>query len=538
MEKWIDYLSGNVPGGIFLYLLLVIVTFFVLMFMYRVNELFTRKHFTRWFILSFLLYSGIYIFLWFQNPPHYVYKRYSVGILRSDTEDNWLGEYFTDIISKMVKPYQSKRKYFFPYSWLYRVTPSDSVANPQFVEHIYTEMPVHTVLTGSVKKNIQSFEIDLQLRRYPGGKILKEAKGNFPFQKLNEFAVWIKQNFGSEISFKNAGQYLPYHSDTKQFVLAKRHYFKKQYQQSSALLKQLLKEFPENQYFQLWNNYVSIKLAARERPKSSSSNFYKQITPSWLKKIKETRQFLLKYLREHQAHLLSNVAMAETYIWEEDFGSAEIFLKRAYIENPFHVDILFNLSFLHQSRYEEFGFSDAREIYKRILTYCPIVESVLVKWSELMLEGKPGHVPQPKIARKYAERYLKINPLSHKIWLLLGEIESRLMNRQDALTVYQKADSLKPKDGLIHYNIGVLYHEWEQYDKAEKYFKQSIEYGDYLDSHIYLGEIYKMRGNYKKALAEFRYRVAYKQGEDDFYAYQAMKGIQECLEALEKSDQH
>ena len=65
----------------------------------------------------------------------------------------------------------------------------------------------------------------------------------------------------------------------------------------------------------------------------------------------------------------------------------------------------------------------------------------------------------------------------------------------------------------------------------------AIQYDNYLDAYLYLGSILKDEGNYRAALEKFRYRVAHKQGEDDFYAYQAMKGIQECLEALgEKPD--
>ena len=55
---------------------------------------------------------------------------------------------------------------------------------------------------------------------------------------------------------------------------------------------------------------------------------------------------------------------------------------------------------------------------------------------------------------------------------------------------------------------------------------------NYLDAHLYLGVIFQERGQYEKALERFRYRVAHKTDEDDYYAQQAMKGIRECLDAL------
>ena len=119
---------------------------------------------------------------------------------------------------------------------------------------------------------------------------------------------------------------------------------------------------------------------------------------------------------------------------------------------------------------------------------------------------------------------------------MLGQVYSLQRSRKAALQAFLKADSLLPHNGLIHFNIGVLYYEWEKYDRAEEYFQRSIEYDDYLDSHLYLGAIYKRRGEYRKALKEFRYRVAHKKGKDDEYAYQAMKGIRDCLKLLGETE--
>jgi tetratricopeptide (TPR) repeat protein len=118
---------------------------------------------------------------------------------------------------------------------------------------------------------------------------------------------------------------------------------------------------------------------------------------------------------------------------------------------------------------------------------------------------------------------------------MLGEIYSRENQRERALSTFLKADSLNPGNGKINYNLGVLYYEWDKITSAKEYFIRSIKYEDYLDSHLYLGAIYKEEGNYKKALERFRYRVLHKTGEDDLYAYQAMNGIKLCLEALKQN---
>ena len=69
MTDYYHLLSGNVPGGFLLYLLVVIVIVMVLYFMYRVNEFITRKIMVRGLIISIILVTFLYAFIWYKNPP-------------------------------------------------------------------------------------------------------------------------------------------------------------------------------------------------------------------------------------------------------------------------------------------------------------------------------------------------------------------------------------------------------------------------------------------------------------------------------------
>ena len=195
--------------------------------------------------------------------------------------------------------------------------------------------------------------------------------------------------------------------------------------------------------------------------------------------------------------------------------------------------MLSNLAFIHPSRYREFGMVDRQSIYLKILDLCPIEESVLIQWSDAILLGNPSYSAPPKHARRLTRHYLSLNPHSYRGWLMLGKIYAQALDRPRALEAFFNADSISPRNGLICYNIGALYYEWHQPERAEEYIIKAIEYNNYLDAYLYLGAILKDQGKYQQALEKFRYRVANKQGDDDFYAYQAMKGIQQCLEALE-----
>lgn len=532
MDKWIVFLSGNVPGGFFLLLLLLVVTFLILLFMYRVNELFTRRHLVRWSVFGLLLFTGIYTGIWLANPPHFLYKRYTVGLIQSDSKNNWLGEYFTDLLANSLQPFKDRKDYFFPQDWFYRMTPSDSASNSNFMKNAYINMPMQKALLGKIERNGDTFNADLQLQEFPSGKVIRREEGQFDFQNLREFVTWTRDKFGRDLPFKNNIKIAKFQEADSVLVLAKHLFYERRYREAKELLESAGNVSRTDPDFELWYQFARIRLAGEESLESRTGNAYIKTVLPWQKEMESARNRILERIRDGAQSPMADLMVAESYIWEENYGAAEVFLKKMYSENPFQIDVLLNLTFLHPSRYRDLGFKRTSEIYKQVLIYCPVEEAILLKWSDLVLKGNPAYTSPPEVAKEFIGRYLAINPYSPKVWLMLGKIYAQQHLRPDALKAYLKADSLQPGDGLINYNIGVLYYEWEKVDKAQHYFDLSVQYDDYLDSHLYLGAIYRDKGDYEAALKEFRYRVAHRQGQNDEYADQAMKGIRECLEVL------
>lgn len=532
MAGFIDYLSGNVPGGIFLYLLVNLIVFFVLLFMLRVNELFTRKHFFRWLILSVVLLTVLYLVIWFKNPPPQIYKRYSVSIFQSNTKANWLGKYFTNLVSEDVCPFKDTREFFVPAEWFYRITPGDSVENPHFLARLYAGIPVRRVLEGRINRSGNGFSAELYLKAFPSQKIVKTAHRDFRWSRLNDFRIWVGETFGASLPFRSGESEAEIVPTDSLLEIAKSYFFAREYRKCDSLLQQMNKAAPANREVDRWVQFVGIKLAGAARLQAPKENPYSKRVPEWKRRLQSCRNRLLHYAQQGRRSLRLNLMIAESYIWEENYEAAEVFLKQAYVENPFHIDVLLNFSFLHPTRFQELGFKNAGSIYRRILEIFPLDEEILIKWSKYILANNPAYTAPPEFAKKYLVRYLDLNPYSSRIWAMLGEIYSQQRRRRQAEHAFFKADSLNPGNGLIQYDLGVLYYEWGRYQKAKEYFLRSIEVEDYLDSHLYLGAIFKKEGNYQAALQEFRYRVAHKKGDNDVYAFQAMRGIRECLEVL------
>jgi tetratricopeptide (TPR) repeat protein len=505
--------------------------------MKRVNELFLRKHLVRWFLISFFIYSVIYGLLWFDNPPPQVYRRYGVSISGETVRDIWFGRYLTDVLQKNLEPFTSETEYLFPEAWVFRITPTDSALSWKFKQQIYEKIPVHRLLAGRVMREAKQFNIRLELLDYSQKKIVKMAEGKFNTYNIQEFVLWVRKEFGNNLPFIVPKTNKSYSQPDSLLELIKVQYYQGRFNEALKVLKQANEGDMPNPDYATWQQFVNIKLAGDLSRQKTIINQYSAEAPSWQVTLEKARNHLQGLLRLGRESAEIDIMLAESYLWEEDFAGAEIFLKKAYVENPFNIDVLFNLSFIHRSRYLEFGISDRQDIYLKILDLCPIEENVLVQWSDAVLLGNPSYSAPPKYARNRTQHYLDINPYSYRGWLMLGKIYAQALDRTRALEAFMMADSISPHNGLVHYNIGALYYEWHQPDRAKVHITKAIEYDNYLDAYLYLGAILKDEGKYEEALEIFRYRVANKKGEDDYYAYQAMKGIQECLDALKNISQ-
>jgi len=535
MVQWIKFISGNVPGGIFLYLLILLITFFVLFFMHRANELFTRKYLIRWGIVSFTLITIIYLLIWFRNPPAQVLKRYSVAIENEKGESDWYTHYLSDVISSSLAPYISKREYFFSPAWFYRITPSDSGSSLAIKKNVYVNLPVHKVLQGKIKRVENIISINCQLLGYPSGKVIKSSQSEFNISDSEQLIKWLQREFGGFLPFVKNPEQISFAPPDSLLEEAQILYEQRNYQLSLDQLNKASGLLMQNPQYEINQRLIEIKLAGQKSKNAPLKNPYSNETPLWKKELQISRQRLLEFLREGYRQRQIDLVIAESYLWEEEFASAEVFLEKLLLENPFDIDVLLDLTFLHPSRYQEFGFNRAIDIYQRILDLCPLEEAVLQRWIERIIQGNPGHSAPPQYAKGRIEQYLQLNPYSYKGWLMIGQLNAHQLKRVLALRNFLKADSLSPQNGIVQYNLGALYYDWEKYDLAKEHLLKAIALNDYLDAYLYLGTILKEEGRYEEALEKFRYRVEHKQGEDDHYAYEAMKGIQSCLKALGQS---
>lgn len=533
MSKMYDFLSGNVPGGLGLYLLLVLVLFLALHSASRSNELFTPRLFRRWFGAIWALITGGYLLLWFGNPPPAVYSRYATMFSVQQPGDAWLAYYFRDEISRQLKPGTSATNYFFPERWNLRAGVDCVQADEARCEALARSIPLNQVLRGRLLREEDQAVLVLSLMEFPAGGTRAEQSFAItpedPRQSLPEMIRWVGRHFPLR------EQPMRPEPARKGLMLAKNAFFRADYAESQRLLKPLLQEDPANIDYRKWYFYNRIRQAAARKAEQPADP-HRVTKTEWQLTLDEARKFLLglaktNFEQDALDPLLNNM-IAESFIIEEYFNDAEEFLRIAFGEDPFSMEVLENMTLLHESRYRDLPFKDRMSLYQRILNICPLNERILEEYVDKLLLNVQVTDAQSKEIRERIHRLLAINPASVTALSLLGKFHSLNFDYDEALSAFRKADSLQPGRAQTQYNLGVTYYQLKDLERAETYFQKAVKLGDYLEAHLYLGAIYQERGEYEKALARFRYRVAHKQGDDDYYAVQAMKGIRECLEAL------
>ncbi len=252
---------------------------------------------------------------------------------------------------------------------------------------------------------------------------------------------------------------------------------------------------------------------------------------------KQILQEVIKKRQDNQrvAYLLGRIA-----IQEENFGLAEIFLKKALIDDPTDARVYYALSFLLPARLEDLGYKKRTEVLEKAMYYDPAYrEAAYELANEYYISGtgtQTGHGTTNAI--KTIRQYLEIRKGDPQIVALLGILYIKIERLDEALAIFEELLQRFPKDSNLNYDLGIVYFHKMQYENAIPYFHKAIEIDDNPDAYLYLGYIYRELGDKAKALHYFRERVRRRSGDDDVYAKEAMRGIRKILNPGVKTEKN
>ncbi len=247
--------------------------------------------------------------------------------------------------------------------------------------------------------------------------------------------------------------------------------------------------------------------------------------PDFEKAKKILRPIILNRKDTPQIDLL----MGRLLIREREYTTAEMFLKKAYVQDPENCRVHFSLSFLLPDRLKDIGYQSRVAILKRAVVLDPgYRDAVYQLANEIYLSGR-GTLGSIQEAIDIINRFLEIHPDDPEMMNLLGSLYIKTNHPEKALPIFKDLFNKFPDDSDSYYNLGVCYYMLKKDSTALRYFRKAIQMDQHLDSYLYIGMIYKKMGQADSALKYFRERVARKTGDDDAYAKEAMLGIRQIL---------
>ncbi len=517
MSSIIRFLSADVPGGIYL-LLFVLVVINLTFYFFRNSDLISRERLKKNAITANVVILLLYIALWFVYQPPKPQER--VVVLPSKTGATFKvkpGAFrFAEVVKKVSINNTPARYLFHRWHWLYETLTPKKVGDYRNWLSAARAMNARYLIESSLGKD--GFTC-----------IVKDLKKNKNYR--------FDQN--DTLSFSGV-----LHAIQKKF-----HFFRKEPAPPKAPDNEIMKAFLSylnGDYDKVLKSLdqrsdfdARVLIAAAyvrkglDRPVDFEKMKYIKIkNPDFVK----ARQLLIPIVKERKDTPDVDILLGRMAIREQQFGKAEIFLKKAYVDDPENARVYFYLSFLLPDRLKDIGYKDRVAVLERAVYFDPgYRDAVYQLANEIYLAGT-GTLRSTSEGIRVAERFLKIQPGDAEIRSLLGSLYAKTNHPEKALPIFKQLQEEYPNDPNSYYSLGICYYLMKNDSAALQNFMKAIHMSHHRDSYLYVAMIYNRQGKLDSALKYFRQRVKLKTGDDDQYALEAMYGIRTILKKIEEQN--
>lgn len=227
---------------------------------------------------------------------------------------------------------------------------------------------------------------------------------------------------------------------------------------------------------------------------------------------------------------LYNIAMA--YEKKEEVNKAlQYYLEAEKIQNSDDLQNRIGLMYYRQNEHEKAikYFSNASELNKLNPVY---LENIA---SSNRLLGKTD------LAEKYLEEAIKVKPDNDFAYNELGRIYFEKRDYDKAISLCKKALEFHPDNFQYYENLGFAYRDKDEPETAVSYFLKSIEINPAADLSLNeLGRIYFQQEKYQEAIEICKKALNYNPGNWQFFenmgfAYERLKNIPLAIDSFEKA---
>lgn len=203
-----------------------------------------------------------------------------------------------------------------------------------------------------------------------------------------------------------------------------------------------------------------------------------------------------------------NYELGKSYYDTVQYTKAIEYLEKAVKQEPGNYNAFMSLgeiySFgLHNDKFEP-NYDKAIESYKKAIQLKP---SDPVAYKEIA--STYYYKNDLRAAKEYVLSAISLNKQYAEAFNLLGNINKKEKNYEDALKNYEKALELH-QSAFVYRDIGNVYEEQEMYDEALKYYQEankSFKFGKYGICDRDIAGIYLKQKKYPEAISIYKKRV-------------------------------
>ena len=500
----IAYLSGNIPGGIYL-LSVVIAAFIIIWWLIWWGTRFWKKsHLFKGWVIGIIAILVIYVVAWKRSHPLPLPIR--VIVLEAecvDPQENWYCMGFADAIqcrlSASPRHFVLQRRELIP---LLAKIPFEENA----IDSIAVSLSISWVVLVQPSSDGKIF-VTVKKRTDSSFKTVAEwSVSAFSFRKeasriTGEVERALGDNTPPRGSFGLPGS-LP-DSAFAEFYRAVGLRKIGEYDSAASVFEDLTLAYPE------W--YRPYQELARTRLEYYAS-YYKD----------EIHTALLNALEIEPADPESYVLLAQYFLRFKDWYEAESALKLAMNVTLDDPRIFFYLSRLWRGRLEDLPYSDKDELKRIALHMCPGFEEARLALAASLRDQLDRYT-----AVAVLEDGLAIDPNSVPLLLSLAANLLEMDRNDQAAEVCHRILELEPGHTGALYNLGIAHLYMKDYDRAIALLDSSYKLGGTVENLYYLGVAYQDKRDWETAIKYFQMRMIRPQSTHDPVSVSARERIQQ-----------
>lgn len=503
----IAYLSGKIPGGIWLVPILGIIFTLIWFTVWKGTGFWSRKHYHRLLWRGWLILIILYSIAWSINRPPPIPIRIIVSADLSDTNNDnaWQVRGIADLVEQRLrispKSFTLINEEFCPV--LKGISGNsarlDSLAHLMKVQWLIVAMPPGDKSAGSFGK--------IRIQKHKGKGYSERASITAAGESFIASSLKSADETARALGDEPLG-------DDWQFGMV---------QPTEDQLSELYRAFllRDNGQFDLATSVFATLKSSNpkwQRP-------YLELASTWLLHMStghadSIRQVLFDGL-DVDSHNPEMYPLLGRYFLEySNWQEAESALKIAYNYDSGDPRTFFYLSRLTNSRLSELPMKSKKELLEWAINLAPGYEAARIA----MVRGNLFKF-EYREALNLLNEGLVINPNSTLLLLSLSATNLELGRKEVAAQACRKILSIEPENSDAYYNLGIALVSMDKYDEAISMFERSLTLGGSQNNLYYIGIAYERKGDFKKAIESYRRRLSDYHSTDDRTAEAARERI-------------